>query len=508
MWWQEVWTSLFIRRFLSLLALVLLLAAPAHATSYYFTSAGNDANSCLLAAKCKTLAKFQSKFASALPSDNFLLNKGETFSGGVTLPTHINGSASFRITIGSYGAGAQPVIDGGGAAAACFYARGAGGGGTPLWSYITIDGIECKNTTQYGVVFYQNAGGSLGMPGIVVQNMNIHDTGPAADTNYRNQLMFLDENKKADGVQFLNNIVGACGGHNCIQIQKDIGSPVVSGNYCYGPWNHNCFDLKSVVGAAVTSNICNGAGAFTGACYYTENVEIPASDVTFKFNQAYNNPPNGIEVEWGGAGSGVTTTAHIWNNDLIMGSNSAIVTGGDPSCIHNVTLDVRNNIIDSSSIYFVGHSCPPVSLTWDYNDDGATHTPPLTPRGANDLVGVNPLWFNAAVHDYRLTSLSALINAGLGGLTTNPNMGSELSMGAGTPTPSPTATPTVTATPTASKTPTSTPTPINGPAANSVNMGRGPGKIPAYYNVPTCPYGSAYLGSNVWACAPTATPTP
>jgi len=532
-----------------IVVVALLLAVPAHATTYYFsTGSGNDANACTsTGAPCKTLAKFQSKFASAVAGDNFLLNRGETFPGGVTLPTHHNGTASFPITIATYGtATAAPIIDASGVKA-CFYARGTGGGGTPLWSYLTIDGFECKNATDYGVVFYQNAGGSFGMPGIVIQNMNIHDTGPATDDgNYRNQLMFLDENKKADGVQFLNNTVGNCGGHNCVQIQKDLGSPVISGNYCYAPWNHNCIDLKSVVGAQVTSNICNGAGTSNGACYYNENVETVNDDVTFKFNQAYN-APNGIQCGSGGAcrsGSTCQTTCHIWNNTLSLGIESAIVTGGDASC-GDITLDVRNNILDTSSTYYTGtHGCgASVSLTWDYNDDGATHGAVGGPHGANDLIGANPLWFNAAARDYRLTAASPCINAGLFGLTTNPNMGSELSLGP-TPTPTPTATltpvgtgtptatPSVTATPTQTatrtrtatktptqtSTPTSTPTPVFGPAQDTYLGGMGPPKIPQYKNWVDCPagflrytyasHGVSCVTSTVTATATTsATPT-
>ena len=77
------------------------------------------------------------------------------------------------------------------------------------------------------------------MPGIVVETMNIHNTGPATDDgNYRNQLMFLDENRGADGVQFLNNSGQCCGGHNCIQVQMDVGGPIIKGNTGFG-WNHN-----------------------------------------------------------------------------------------------------------------------------------------------------------------------------------------------------------------------------------------------------------------------------
>ncbi len=174
---------------------------PGPATSYYFSPSGSDSSPCTQSTPCWSLAKAQSMLAGATPGSAYLFERGGSWSGGITMPTHVNGAAGNPIVISNYGTGAIPVIDGGGrsgGASACFYARATGGGTTPLWSYITIDGFECRNTSHYGVLFYQNAGGSFGMRGIVVQNMNIHNTGPISDDGtYSNQLMFLDENAAA-----------------------------------------------------------------------------------------------------------------------------------------------------------------------------------------------------------------------------------------------------------------------------------------------------------------------
>ncbi len=354
--------------------------------------------------------------AGATPGSAYLFERGGSWSGGITMPTHVNGAAGNPIVISNYGTGAIPVIDGGGrsgGASACFYARATGGGTSPLWSYITIDGFECRNTSHYGVLFYQNAGGSFGMRGIVVQNMNIHNTGPISDDGtYSNQLMFLDENAAADGVQFLNNSVTACGGHNCIQVHKDTGSPLIQGNYCSG-WIHNCIDVKSSVGALVKGNTVNGAGATQGSAFYFENPQIPAGDITWQQNVVYNGP-NGFECEWGGSGTNVSSTCRVYNNTAYLGTQSAVVTGGDPSC-GNVTFDVRNNILDTTSTYYNGHNC--TTPTWDYNDDGASHGPVAGPIGPHDLDGVDPLYVNAAAHDFHLLTGSLCIGA-LQGITT------------------------------------------------------------------------------------------
>ena len=115
-------------------------------------------------------------------------------------------------------------------------------------------GFECRFTVSQGVTF-QTSGG--GMPGIVVQNMYIHNTGPGAyHTNgpvvgsdpggYLNQLDFEDFGQGADGVQFLNNVVKWCGGHNCLEVHEDSGPVVVQGSAVEPGCVHGCIDTKGV----------------------------------------------------------------------------------------------------------------------------------------------------------------------------------------------------------------------------------------------------------------------
>ena len=382
------------------------------AGAYYFSPSGSDSNTCTLSKPCKSLARAQALINNMVAGQALLFQRGATWYGGITMPLYVNGASGNPIVISNYGTGALPVIDGNHSAAACFYARYPGQGSTPLWSYLTIDGFECRNTTLYGIVFSQEPGGSAGMPGIVVKNMNIHNTGPSYDDGgYHNQLMFMDENSNHDGVQFLANSVTSCGGHNCIQVHHDLGHPIISGNYCAG-WHHNCIDLKSVVGATVKNNTVNGNGALGGAGFYHENTQIPASDVTFERNIVYG-PVDGFECEWGGSGSGVSTTCRIYNNTAYLGLPSAVTTGGDSTC-GNVKFDIRNNVFDTSFTYYNGHNC--TTPYWDYNDDGASRGRATGPVGAHDLKGINPMYVNAAGHDFRLQSASPCINAGIAGL--------------------------------------------------------------------------------------------
>jgi len=210
----------------------------------------------------------------------------------------------------------------------------------------------------------------------------------------------------------LNNSVTACGGHNCIQVHFDTGSPLIQGNYCSG-WIHNCIDVKSSVGVLVKGNTVNGAGSSSGSAFYFENPQIPVGDITWQSNVVYD-APNGFECEWGGTGSGVSSNCRVYNNTAFLGYQSAIATGGDPTC-GKVSIDVHNNIFDTVSTYYDGHNC--TTPTWDYNNDGASQGPVSGPNGSHDLNGVDPLYVDATSHDYHLSLSSLCIGAGLIGLT-------------------------------------------------------------------------------------------
>ena len=89
----------------------ILLFSSAHATNYYISSSGNDANSgASTSVPWKTITKFNSVFASLKPGDNVLFNRGDIFYGSITISR--SGSSGSPITIGAYGTGANPIITG------------------------------------------------------------------------------------------------------------------------------------------------------------------------------------------------------------------------------------------------------------------------------------------------------------------------------------------------------------------------------------------------------------
>ena len=96
---------------LTLLFLILNFYLTSRATTYYFSSNGNDANNgTSTSTPWKTLSKLNSFFSSLKPGDNVLFNRGETFYGSITFTK--SGSSGLPIILGAYGSGANPVITG------------------------------------------------------------------------------------------------------------------------------------------------------------------------------------------------------------------------------------------------------------------------------------------------------------------------------------------------------------------------------------------------------------
>ncbi|MEZ4830206.1 MAG: hypothetical protein R3C61_28565 [Bacteroidia bacterium] len=94
-----------------LLIFLLLLISQTFATTYYVSSAGNDANAgTSTTAPWKTIAKLNTHILSMKAGDNILFRRGDVFTGQILLT--VSGGAGNPITFGAYGTGADPVISG------------------------------------------------------------------------------------------------------------------------------------------------------------------------------------------------------------------------------------------------------------------------------------------------------------------------------------------------------------------------------------------------------------
>ena len=465
--------------------LLIALAVPVNATTYYVSATGDDSNPGTSASSpWRTIAKVQGEMGAGRfkPGDSILFQRGGVWEEQLNIPSGVNGAVGNPITLGNYGSGALPVIDGGSIRAACIAAVYVN------VSYITVDGFECRNTTEYGINF--NAGSSL--PRIIIENNYVHNTGPGAcsgcgtphdDGNYRNQINFeIDSTStgQKSGVQILNNTVENAGGHNSIEVHHDEGSPLVRGNTLSDCAPHGCIDLKGVVGAVVDSNtVANPNASSNQPAIYNENTFVPEDSIEIHRNYIYDTPV-GIQIESGISSSypcnngSCAINASIYNNTLYEtpSAYSLVSTSCDSAPL---SFAIKNNLIDGGQVDM--HSgC---AITWDYNDDGGSQGLSLfdlndtrysSAYGAHDLWHADPLYA-----DDPLTSITAL----LGGLLPGspciyagvavglPYTGPEPTIGAwnppaSTPTPTPTPAPVSTPIPSASPTPTAglSPTPV------------------------------------------------
>ena len=357
---------------------------------------------------------------SALKAGNqVLFKRGDTWSEELTI-TNLQGASGNPVILGTYGTGALPIIDGGSVRHTCINAIGT------TAKYITINGFECRNTTEYGMTFQTSAGQ---MPGITVENSYIHNTGPGAyaggsgafdDGNYRNQLDFEDfsAGTGADGVHFLDNTVNSCGGHNCLEVHFDGGGPVVQGNVVGPGCTHNCIDLKGASGGLVDQNVAT-TGATTGdaGCIYFENPYSASSTVLVTRNVCYGSGV-AFQVDTGGSCVGHThcyQTITAYNNTMVAPTTTAypIIVGGS-GAPGDITITWKNNITDGGTVDINSA----VNWTGDYNDDGGhqgQYATNVTP-GSHDMINVDPMYVSFAGYNFQLLAASPVGNTGLAGL--------------------------------------------------------------------------------------------
>ncbi len=106
-------------------------------TVYYIAVNGSSSNTGTSADSPWPMSKVGS--TAFAPGDTILFHKGDTFNN-TALSFSRSGSAGLPIMFGSYGTGANPVLDGGGASTPIFSISNA--------AYITIDDLVIQNSTS------------------------------------------------------------------------------------------------------------------------------------------------------------------------------------------------------------------------------------------------------------------------------------------------------------------------------------------------------------------------
>ena len=180
-------------------------ATPQPASTYYVDPAGNDTNNgSSEATPWKSIAKVNA--TTFKPGDQILFKRGGTWTG--TLSPQGSGSIVAQITLGSYGVGAKPFINGAGAGAAIAISG---------QSYWTIDGFEVTN--QAGGAGGNRCGIRVGGGGdgstirkIRILNNDVHDINATPNVNdgarnWGGIFVWIDEPGKADDVLIQGNTV-------------------------------------------------------------------------------------------------------------------------------------------------------------------------------------------------------------------------------------------------------------------------------------------------------------
>jgi hypothetical protein len=393
-------------------------------TVYYVANSGSDRNDGTSpSTPWQTVAQVIGFQANLKPGDQVLFERGSVWHEDLIL-TNVNGTPSQPIVFSAYGTGSRPLIDGSSSTFACVEADQSRR--STNVSYVTIDGFECRNTTDYGIDFMVES--TSGMPGITISNNYIHNTGPGACAGcgtpndpggYRNQLNFEDDTTLSgggtnDGVRILNNTVNNCGGHNCLQVHGDLGGFLVQGNTVGDGCVHGCLDVKMGNGT-IDQNVVTCPTCVPGApCYYTENTDAASETLLYTRNIAYSCSQVGFQAEDGGTCNAGTCSMNLtyYNNTAYVGPNS--INWIDSSCSNPTTVVAKNNIVDGGQ-FDIHSNC---SLIWDFNDNGGSQGGGGSgaPTGGHNLQDVDPRYVNAAGNDFHLQAGSPLLNAGQPGL--------------------------------------------------------------------------------------------
>ena len=95
----------------ALVLIFFVFSTIASATDYYISSSGNDTNNGLSSSTpWKTIAKVNSAFSIIKPGDRILFNRGDVFTGQITLTC--SGTSLAKIIFSAYGIGDAPVVQG------------------------------------------------------------------------------------------------------------------------------------------------------------------------------------------------------------------------------------------------------------------------------------------------------------------------------------------------------------------------------------------------------------
>ena len=335
-----------------------------HAADYYIDPAGDDSSSGTSpASPWQSLGKVNGTVFQ--PGDNVLFKRGGTWVG--TLSPQGSGNGTSQITLGSYGTGAKPLINGNGNWAVITLSS---------QSYWTIDGFEVTNSatsdsSRSGIRVDWSGSGT--MRDIRILNNDVHDVRGIRNVNDggRNNggiFFWINEPGKADGVLIQGNTVRTIygqgiafnaeaeymgGGMNYANCSPNViarGNTVIStsgdGILMLGTDNelveHNevgyvgqLSDNGNNIAAAWPTRHINGLWQYNHVHHTKwlnandstafDNDGFVSGATVFQYNYTHDNEGGFLmEYTWGGDAPGAMTIVRYnisWNENRILASN-------------------------------------------------------------------------------------------------------------------------------------------------------------------------------------------
>lgn len=293
----------------------------------YVTRHGDDAASGTAGHPWRTTARVNA--AALVPGSTVRFARGETFRGP-TLVVSSSGRRGRPITIGAFGSGARPVLDGGGTAAP------TAGTHEPIrvrGNWVVIEGLRCQFSAMCGISVY-------GTDCVVRDCTLTHNAIGVQQQASASRLT-------VSGCRLVENTLEVVGpGRNddygCIAVGLGGDSAEVSGNYSSGNVglspDYGTDGSFCEVFNATNANVHHNTSVDDLAFSECGNSTVTA-DNTFHHNLMWSAVPRsgGLNVHGGGDFGGVTGTRWI-NNTVVLTDPASVgyyVTGPTTCTVHN-----------------------------------------------------------------------------------------------------------------------------------------------------------------------------